>query len=271
MRVCVCARAYVRVCLCACVRVCVCVCACVCACVRACVRACVCVCQARDDLKSELKQKDRELEQHKDLVVDLEDQLAQHKDCHQLRQDAASLGKDLLAAKLNNDKLRRQLAEATGEKMLADGAGNKTGPPKTALKDKNVSFLPSAKNHVRFSPSVLAPKNTPVTFTPVSPYCTFNTCRARQDLEECRLQFIKKCEEVAYLRCMLSEKKKSRDQHRFPTNRTAASKPSAAVPPLKLTYQRGKELLQSNRQTAVHVKSFKLGTWPVAPAPDKKL
>ena len=240
-------------------------------CCCCCLRSRVSV-QARDELEEELRQKDKELEQHKDMVVELEDQLASHKDCHHLRQDALNLGKDLLKAKFNNDKLRKELAEAHEEKL--EGSGDMAafpGPAKAAWKEKSVSFLP-VKSHVKFSPSVPEPKNSPVTFTPATPYCTSNTCRARQDLEECRLQFIKKCEEVAYLRCVLSEKKKSRDQHSFPTNRIVASKPSAAVQPLKLAYHRGgKELFHGNRLTAAPVKSFKLGAWPAAPAPDKKL
>jgi hypothetical protein len=129
--------------------------------------------------------------------------------------------------------------------------------PTSLLKDRNHPDHPHQEHHVRFALSLTScpePKVTPVTFTPVVPYCTSNSCRAKQDLEEVRAQFIKKCQEVSDLKCILAEfkdigrKDRSREgQGRsffagiyartlFSNATNPLNKPSATVQPLKPAY-----------------------------------
>ncbi|KAL8588126.1 hypothetical protein ACOMHN_059500 [Nucella lapillus] len=227
--------------------------------------------KAMEKLEAELQEKEKELNQQKDLVVDLEDQLTNHKDCHKLRPEIAQLNKDLLKTKHDNDKLRTKLAESTAK---LDKAVSKSDLPKP-VSDSKHSSSPKIKSHVRFAPTIPAPKNSPVTFTPVTPYCTSNTCRARMDLEECRVQFIQKCEEVVYLKTALAEQKTkiSRERkHAFAV--TPSIKPSEAVQPLKPTCPKGKDsagpALSSGTNNARLCASMKFKLGPIFPAVGKK-
>jgi hypothetical protein len=129
--------------------------------------------------------------------------------------------------------------------------------PTSLLKDRNHPDHPHQEHHVRFALSLTScpdPKVTPVNFTPVVPYCTSNSCRAKQAMEEVRAQFIKKCQEVSDLKCILAEfkdigrKDRSREgQGRsffagiyartlFSNATNPLNKPSATVQPLKPAY-----------------------------------
>ncbi|KAK7476412.1 hypothetical protein BaRGS_00032337, partial [Batillaria attramentaria] len=165
--------------------------------------------KAKDLAEAEVQNMEREVNKYKDMIVDLEDELVKHRDCDKLREDASRLGKDLLKTKLDNEKLGKALLDA--EARLRVTSARKPGLQ--ATKNPIVTGPTGFQTQMKFTPPGLAPKTGPVTFTPASPYCTSNACRARQDLEDCRLQFVKKCEEVAYLRCLLSlQKQKSKEQ-----------------------------------------------------------
>ncbi|XP_076435227.1 uncharacterized protein LOC143275048 [Babylonia areolata] len=242
---------------------------------------------AKEALEAELEVKEKELNHQKDMVVDLEDQLAAHRDCHKLRQEVAQLRKDLLKVKMDNDKLTRQLVAQT----------TTTTTTNTKLVDRETGRLTRPKPKPTDSPNLPLTKRLtkPVaTFTPVTPYCTSSVCRARQDLEECRAQLIKKCEEVVYLKAVMAQLKKteaSRGAERtcslpvpHPVDKALVDKDKASVhkvdkasqPVRPANHRRQKERLDgglcSGRDNAdprvCAALKFKLG--PVLPRTEKK-